>query len=61
MPAAIDLNIVDEWEKTGDSETFNMARELNIKEGILSGGSSGALLCGALRAAKSLKKGQNCV
>lgn len=38
-----------------------MARELHLKEGILCGGSSGAILVGALRAAKQLKKGQNCV
>lgn len=38
-----------------------MARKINRLEGILSGGSSGAVLAGAMRAAKSLKKGQNCV
>ncbi|KAI6198116.1 hypothetical protein M3Y94_01306700 [Aphelenchoides besseyi] len=61
VPAVLDLTGVDEWEKTGDKETFNMARKLNRDEGILSGGSSGAILCGALKAAKTLKKGQNCV
>jgi hypothetical protein len=30
-------------------------------EGILSGGSSGAIVCAAMRAAKGLKEGQNCV
>jgi len=38
-----------------------MARRLNKDEGILSGGSAGAILAGAMRAAKKLKKGDNCV
>lgn len=38
-----------------------MARKLNKMEGILSGGSSGANMVGAMRAAKCLKAGQNCV
>ncbi|CAD5224767.1 unnamed protein product [Bursaphelenchus okinawaensis] len=61
VPTVLDLSSVDEWQKTGDKETFLMARKLNRDEGILSGGSSGAILCGALRAAKPLKKGQKCV
>ncbi|CAD5231760.1 unnamed protein product [Bursaphelenchus xylophilus] len=61
IPTVLDLSTVDEWQKTGDKETFLMARKLNRDEGILSGGSSGAILCGALRAAKVLKKGQKCV
>jgi cystathionine beta-synthase len=55
------MNDIDSWEKIGDIDTFEMARQLHRKEGILSGGSSGAILTGALRAAKQLKKGQNCV
>uniref|UniRef100_A0A914HMV0 cystathionine beta-synthase n=1 Tax=Globodera rostochiensis TaxID=31243 RepID=A0A914HMV0_GLORO len=44
-----------------NSEAFKIARELHNKEGILCGGSSGAIVAGALSAAKGLKKGQNCV
>uniref|UniRef100_A0A914N1I6 cystathionine beta-synthase n=1 Tax=Meloidogyne incognita TaxID=6306 RepID=A0A914N1I6_MELIC len=61
VPSVLDMNDIDRWEKTEDAETFQMARELHLKEGILCGGSSGAILVGALRAAKQLKKGQNCV
>lgn len=38
-----------------------MARKIIRKEGILSGGSAGAILAGAMRSAKELKHGQNCV
>lgn len=38
-----------------------MARQIIRKEGLLCGGSSGATMVGALKAAKSLKEGQNCV
>lgn len=38
-----------------------MARRLLREEGLLIGGSSGAIVVGAMRAAKSLKKGQRCV
>uniref|UniRef100_A0A0N4ZYQ1 cystathionine beta-synthase n=1 Tax=Parastrongyloides trichosuri TaxID=131310 RepID=A0A0N4ZYQ1_PARTI len=61
IPDVCDLKIIDEWIKTKDSESFMLARELIRKEGFLCGGSSGANLWGALQAAKSLKKGQNCV
>lgn len=54
-----DLSVLQ--QKTGDPETFLMARRIVKEEGILSGGSSGAILCGALRAAQVLKEGQNCV
>lgn len=38
-----------------------LIRELIRQEGILSGGSSGSALAGALIAAKDLKEGQKCV
>lgn len=38
-----------------------MARRLLREEGLACGGSSGAIVVGAMRAAKSLKRGQRCV
>jgi cystathionine beta-synthase len=38
-----------------------MARSLLREEGLLCGGSSGAIVAGAMHAAKTLKKGQRCV
>uniref|UniRef100_A0A0K0F2S1 cystathionine beta-synthase n=1 Tax=Strongyloides venezuelensis TaxID=75913 RepID=A0A0K0F2S1_STRVS len=61
VPKVCDIKIVDEWVRTNDKNSFLMARDLIKKEGLLCGGSSGANVCGALQAAKKLKKGQNCV
>ena len=52
VPRALDKQTIDEWIQVSDKETFNMARELNSKEGLLSGGSSGAVMCAALKFAK---------
>ena len=52
---------VDEWIKTEDKESFLMARRLIREEGLLCGGSSGTAVAAAVKAAKSLKKGQRCV
>ena len=38
-----------------------MARRLIREEGLLCGGSCGAVMCGALEAAQVLKEGQRCV
>jgi hypothetical protein len=61
VPSVLDMNLVDQWEKTDDPETFQMARRLNCEEGLLTGGSSGAIMTAAMRVAKSLKNGENCV
>ncbi|XP_035225876.1 cystathionine beta-synthase-like isoform X2 [Stegodyphus dumicola] len=53
--------IVDRWIKTDDKESFQMARMLIKKEGLLCGGSSGSALSAALKVAKELKEGQRCV
>jgi cystathionine beta-synthase len=52
IPEVLDLNIVDEWVKTEDRESFTMARRLIRKEGLLCGGSSGAAVWAALRMAE---------
>lgn len=61
IPDVLDRSVVDQWVKTQDKESFLMARQIIRKEGLLCGGSSGATMVGALKAAKSLKEGQNCV
>jgi cystathionine beta-synthase len=61
IPTVFDRSVVDEWYKTGDDESFKYARMLIKEEGLLCGGSSGAALSAALKAAKDLKAGQRCV
>eukprot|EP01087_Luapelamoeba_hula_P010970 TRINITY_DN2937_c0_g1_i1.p1 TRINITY_DN2937_c0_g1~~TRINITY_DN2937_c0_g1_i1.p1 ORF type:complete len:485 (+),score=108.45 TRINITY_DN2937_c0_g1_i1:66-1520(+) len=61
IPDVLNTKLVDEWVKTEDEESFLMARRLIHEEGLMVGGSAGATVVGALKAAKSLKKGQRCV
>lgn len=53
--------IVDQWIKTGDVESFKMARRLIQEEGLLVGGSSGSTMYAALQVAKTLQEGQRMV
>jgi cystathionine beta-synthase len=61
IPQVLERKYVDKWIKTDDKESFIMARRLIRKEGLLCGGSCGAAMVGAIKAAKTLKKGQRCV
>ena len=61
VPSVLDRDVVDVWLKTTDKESFQMARRLIREEGLLCGGSSGANVDAAMRVAKDLKEGQNCV
>lgn len=61
IPDVLDRRLVDTWVKTADRESFQLARRLIREEGLLVGGSSGSSLYAALKEAKRLKKGQNCV
>ncbi len=61
IPKVLDKTRVNKWMKTKDAESFQTARRLIREEGLLVGGSSGSAMVGALKAASSLKKGQNCV
>ncbi|XP_035449125.2 cysteine synthase [Spodoptera frugiperda] len=56
-PIVLDTSLVDHIEVVTDKESFLMARELSKKEGLLCGGSSGAAVCAAFKAAKSLNIG----
>lgn len=61
IPNVLDRSLVDAWIKTEDSESLIMSRRLIREEGFLCGGSAGSAMVAALRAAKSLKRGQRCV
>jgi len=61
VPDVLDRDLVDEWIRTEDKESFLMARRLIREEGILCGGSSGAAVVAALEAAKRLESNQRCV
>jgi cysteine synthase A len=61
IPDVLDNTLVDEYIKVNDNDSFVMARRLIKEEGLLVGGSSGATVWAALKAAKRLQKGQRCV
>lgn len=52
IPDVLDRDIVDEWVKTEDRESFLMARRLIRKEGMLVGGSTGSAVWAAVQMAK---------
>ncbi len=51
IPAACDLNLIDAAERVTDDESFATTRRLIREEGLLVGGSSGAVVAAALRVA----------
>jgi len=61
VPGVLDHSLVDLWMKSTDHESLVMMRHLIRDEGLLCGGSSGSAVSAALKAASSLKEGQNCV
>lgn len=61
FPKVLDNNLVDEYIKVHDKESFVMARRLIREEGLLVGGSSGSAVWAALQAAKNLPKGKRCL
>ena len=61
IPDVLDNSLIDEYIKTKDEESFIMARRLIKEEGLLCGGSCGATMVAAMKAASKLKNGQNCL
>jgi cystathionine beta-synthase len=54
VPKTFNSQLVDEWIRVGDGESFFTARALARREGILVGGSSGTAVAAALRYAQRL-------
>ncbi len=61
IPQVLECAYVTEWVKTNDKESFHNALKLIREEGILAGGSSGAVLSALFKTAPRLNKNQNCV
>jgi cystathionine beta-synthase len=58
---AMDFDVVDEMLQTNDKQAFVTARKLIREEGLFCGGSSGAIVYGALEVAKKLGPGKTVV
>src|SRR5947209_15417472 len=54
VPKTFNSQLVDDWVRVSDAESFHTARQLARREGILVGGSSGTAVAAALRFARRL-------
>ena len=54
VPRVCDTGLVDQWYRSNDQDSFDMARRLIRKEGLLVGGSSGSSMDAAIKLAKTL-------
>ena len=57
VPEIYDPSLLDEKIRIGDEEAYLMSRKIATREGIFTGMSSGAALCGAFRVAEVLGTG----
>lgn len=54
LPKNVKMGLIDSFVRVSDKDAFETARKLCKEEGILSGGSAGAAVFGALKIAKNL-------
>src|ERR1700712_2262349 len=57
LPANVDFDLIDRFEKVTDRDSFLMTRRIAKEEGILAGNSSGAALAGVLQLKNEFKPG----
>lgn len=63
LPTVLDRSQVDAWYKSVDRDSFQMARKLINREGLLCGGSCGSAMYCAIESIKkfNIGEGQNVV
>ncbi|MBI4125265.1 MAG: cystathionine beta-synthase [Deltaproteobacteria bacterium] len=61
FPGTTDLKLLDDFVQVNDKESYQMARQLLVREGLFVGSSSGAAVVGAIRYARNLKRPENIV
>ena len=61
FPDVLDNDLIDQYIKVNDKNSFQMARRLIKEEGLFIGGSSGSAVWAALQVANRLNKNQNCL
>ena len=61
FPDVLNNDLIDEYIKLPDPESFQMARRLIKEEGLLIGGSSGGAVWAALKTAARLNQGDKCL
>ncbi|HEX8103262.1 MAG TPA: cystathionine beta-synthase [Solirubrobacteraceae bacterium] len=54
-PAALDPSVIDRWVTVGDRESMLMTRRLALEEALLTGGSCGMAVHGALEVARGIE------
>jgi cystathionine beta-synthase len=61
VPRTFNSQLVDEWIRIGDAESFHVARMLARREGLLVGGSTGTNVAAAIRYARRISGGDNLI
>jgi len=57
LPANVDFNIIDRFEKVTDKDAAIMTREITKREGIFAGNSAGSAMAGLMQLKNELKQG----
>ncbi len=61
VPKTFNSQLVDDWVRVSDAESFHTARELARREGMLVGGSTGTAVAAALHYARRLTGGDHLI